>query len=82
MTYCDEYKNWVDSSVESTFSIKETSAKLKPTQSNDTVKCDGLGFIGLYKQSDGLLMFKFPSDNENGYELVSYPEIWKKYNSN
>ena len=80
MAYCEEYKLWVDSSVESTFSIKETSANLKPTETNDSAKCEGLGFVGMYKQEDGLLMLKYPMDNENGYELVSYPEIWKIHN--
>ena len=28
MSYCDEYKNWVDETVNATFSIKETSANL------------------------------------------------------
>ena len=80
MKYCKEYKEWVDQSVESTFSIKETSANLRPGDTNDNVKCDGIGFIGMYKQDDGLLMLKFPNDSELGYELVSYPEMWKRYN--
>ena len=80
MVYCEEYKNWVDSTVVSSFSIKETSANLKPTESNDDVRCDGIGFIGMYKQEDGLLMLKYPSNSEIGYELVSYPEMWRKYN--
>ena len=80
MSYCDEYKNWVDETVNATFSIKETSANLNINETNDDAKCDGIGFIGMYKQEDGLLMLKFPADNELGYTLVSYPVIWKKYN--
>lgn len=78
MIYCKEYKDWVDDSVEYSFSIRETSAVLSPTQTNDNVKCDGIGFIGLYKQEDGLLMLKFPADNELGYELTDFPTVRKK----
>lgn len=80
MMYCEEYKNWVDSTVDATFSIKEASANLSPGQTNDDVRCDGIGFVGLYKQDDGQLMFKFPNDSELGYELVWYPSIYQKYN--
>ena len=78
MTYCKEYKDWVDPTVEESFSIRETSAKLSPGQTNDNVKCDGIGFIGMYKQEDGLLMLKFPKDNELDYKLTPYPTISKK----
>jgi hypothetical protein len=80
MVYCEEYKNWVDSTIEATFSIKETSANMKPGDTNDNVRCDGIGFIGLYKQDDGQLMFKFPNNSELGYELMWYPGVFKKYN--
>lgn len=80
MKYCNEYKQWVDPNVEATFSVKETSAHMRPGDTNDNVKCDGIGFVGLYKQDDGLLMFKFPDDSEIGYKLISYPDIWQKYN--
>ena len=80
MVYCEEYKNWVDSTVDATFSIKETSANMRPGDTNDEVRCDGIGFIGLYKQNDGQLMFKFPNDSELGYELIWYPAVFKKYN--
>lgn len=80
MKYCNEYKEWVDQSVEAEFSIKETSANMRPGDTNDNVRCDGMGWVGLYKREDGQLMFKFPNDSEIGYELVWYPELWKKYN--
>lgn len=80
MVYCEEYKNWVDGSVEATFSIKETSAHMSPGDTNDSVRCDGIGFVGLYKRDDGQLMFKFPNDSEIGYELIWYPMVYQKYN--
>lgn len=80
MVYCEEYKNWVDSTVESSFSIQESSAYMRPGDTDDDAKCDGLGFIGLYKRDDGQLMFKFPDDSELGYELVTYSTIFSKYN--
>jgi len=82
MMYCNEYKEWVDQSVEATFSIKETSANMRPGDTNDNVRCDGMGWVGLYKRDDGQLMFKFPNDSEIGYELVWYPIIYQKYNKN
>lgn len=82
MMYCNEYKEWVDKSVDATFSIKETSANMRPGDTNDNVRCDGMGWVGLYKREDGQLMFKFPNDSEIGYELVWYPIIYQKYNKN
>ena len=82
MMYCNEYKEWVDQSVDATFSIKETSANMRPGDTNDNVRCDGMGWVGLYKREDGQLMFKFPNDSEIGYELVWYPIIYQKYNKN
>lgn len=79
MSYCKEYKEWVDQTVEATFSVGETSAKMSPGDVNDNVSCEGLGFIGLYKRDDGQLMFKFPADNEDGYDLVWYPILYGKY---
>ena len=50
--YCEEYKNWVDSNVEATFSIKETSANMRPGDTNDSVRCDGMGWVG-EEEKDG-----------------------------
>jgi hypothetical protein len=79
--YCQEYNNWTNSNEKVSFSIKEVSANLKPTETNDEFGCEGLGFVGLYKRDDGLLFLKMKSDNDLGYELVSFPEIWKIYNT-
>ena len=78
MAYSNEYKEWVDNSVSSSFSVREVSANLSPTETNNNVQCDGMGFIGMYKQEDGLLMLKFPADNELGYELIDYPTVRKR----
>ena len=77
--YCKEYNDWTGANEEVSFSIKEASANLMPTQTNDDVKCDGLGFVGLYKAEDGMLSLKMKSDNTDGYELVTFPNLKSKY---
>ena len=79
--YCQEYNDWTNSNEEVSFAIKEVSANLRTTETNDEFGCEGLGFIGLYKRDDGLLFLKMKSDNELGYELKSFPEVWKIYNT-
>ena len=78
--YCKEFNDWTGANEEVSFSIKEASANLKTGQTNDGVKCDGLGFVGLYKADDGMLSLKMKSDNADGYELVTFPTLWRKYN--
>jgi len=78
MAYSTNTKEWVDNSVSSSFSVRDVSANLSPTETNDNVQCDGMGFIGMYKQENGLLMLKFPEDNEIGYKLVDYPTVRKQ----
>jgi hypothetical protein len=78
MSYCKEFVEWTGNEVEWDFQIKEVSHNLKPGNSVD-VKCDGLGFIGLYKEPDGMLMLKFASDNPEGYILSSFMYIKSQY---
>lgn len=78
--YCKEYNIWTNSNEEVSFAIKEVSANLSPTQTNDEFGCDGIGFVGMYKREDGQLMLKMKADTELGYELKMFAEIWKIYN--
>jgi hypothetical protein len=77
--YCKEYNDWTNSNEEISFSIKEISNDLHPTETNDQYGCDGLGFIGFYKGDDGMLFLKMKSDNTDGYELVTFSNLWSKY---
>jgi hypothetical protein len=79
--YCKEFNDWTGANEEVSFSIKEVSANLMPTQTNDNFKCDGLEFIGFYKGEDGMLFLKMKSDNADGYELVTFPNLKSKYNT-
>lgn len=78
MGYSLEYKEWTGADVEPTFEIKEVSHHMRPGDSND-IGCDGLGFIGMYKDDTGQLRFKMKSDNEDGYELVYYQKVKNLY---
>jgi hypothetical protein len=78
MTFCKEFVDWTGNKVEWDFQIKEVSHNLKPGNSVD-IKCDGLGFIGLYKDSDGMLMLKFEADNPEGYVLSPFFVVKSQY---
>lgn len=78
MAYSLEYKEWTGEDVVADFSIKETSGNLPPDGEVDVV-CDGIGFIALLKDSDGLLKVKMkPVDGEPS-EIVTYFDILSKF---
>ena len=78
MAYSLEYKEWTGENVEVEFSIKEVSGNLPPDGETE-VTCDGIGLIGLLKDSDGQLKVKMkPVDGEPS-EIVSYFDILAKY---
>lgn len=78
MPYSLEYKTWTNSDVTADFSIKEISGNLAPDSEKEIV-CDGIGFIGLVKDSDGLLKVKLKSVDGAPSEVVTYFEILHKY---
>jgi hypothetical protein len=78
MSYSLEYKEWTGSDVEPSFEIKEVSHNMRPGDTSD-VTCEGLGFIGMYKNEKGQLQFKMKSNNEEGYELVYFQKIKNLY---
>lgn len=76
MAYCLEYVKWTGADVTPTFAIEDD--ELLPGTSS-TFACDGIGFIGTYKNEDGLLMLKMIDDNELGYVLTPYLEVRGNY---
>lgn len=76
MNYCKEYKEWTNSDVEYSFSIKEVSHNMRPEESSD-VSCDGLGFDGMIKVANGALFLKMR--NENGHEYEGFISVKNKY---
>lgn len=66
MSYCKEYVDWTNSTVEPTFSIAETSAGMIPGDVREVV-CKGIGFIKLYKEQDGDLKLIFKDDTISRY---------------
>ncbi len=78
MAYSLEYKEWTGENVEVEFSITEVSSNLGPDMEKEFT-CDGIGFIALLKDSDGLLKLKMkPVDGEPS-EIVTYFDILSKY---
>jgi hypothetical protein len=78
MTYSLEYKEWTGENVVTDFSIKEISGNIPPDGEVEIV-CDGIGFIALLKDSDGLLKAKMkPVDGEPS-EIVTYFDILSKF---
>jgi hypothetical protein len=79
MAYCLEYVTWTGAAdVTPTFSVEYD--EILPGDSS-TLACEGIGFIGTYKNEDGLLMLKMPDDNEIGYVLTPYLEVRANYTS-
>ncbi len=66
MSYCKEYVDWTNSSVQSTFSIAETSAGMIPGDVREVI-CEGIGFIKLYKEQDGDLKLIFKDNTISRY---------------
>jgi hypothetical protein len=78
MPYCLEYMIWTGADVTPTFSVEYD--EILPGNSS-TLACDGIGFIGTYKNEDGLLMLKMADDSEIGYVLTPYLEVRANYTS-
>jgi hypothetical protein len=47
---------------------------MQPGDSSD-VQCDGLHIIGMYKRSDGMLLLKMKSSNEEGYQYQTFLDV-------
>ena len=76
MNYSKEYREWTNSDVEYSFSIKEVSHHMRPGDKSD-VSCDGLGFDGMIKIENGALFLKMR--NEIGHEYVGFIGVKNKY---
>ena len=66
MSYCKEYIEWTNSTMESTFSIAEVSAGMIPGNVRD-VMCEGIGFVKMFKESDGDLKLEFKDGSVSRY---------------
>jgi hypothetical protein len=78
MPYSQEYKDWTNSDVTADFSIREISGNLPPDGEKE-ITCDGIGFIGLLKDSDGLLKVKMKPVDGAPSEIVTYFDILSKH---
>lgn len=79
MTYSKEYMDWTGNVVEPSFEIKWVSHEMQGGDYSD-VKCDGLGFIGMYKRkSDNMLLLKMKSSNEDGYQYQTFLDVKRIY---
>jgi hypothetical protein len=79
MTYSKEYMDWTGNVIEPSFEIRLVSAGMSDGTYSD-VKCDGLGFIGMYKRkSDHMLLLKMKSSNEQGYQYQTFLDVKRIY---
>jgi hypothetical protein len=79
MGYSQEFIDWTKATdLTASHSISESSTLLAPETSNDEV-CDGIGYIGMSKDSTGQLFMKMKSDNEQGFEMVIFGDVLAKY---
>lgn len=79
MGYSQEFIEWTKATgLEASHSIADASLKLAPDTSN-TESCEGLGYIGMTKNSEGQLFMKKPAANADGFELESFYSIVSKY---
>lgn len=76
MGYSQEYKDWTGEDVEADFTIEEISGQIMPGEEKEII-CDGIGFVALLKDENGLLSVKMNSDN--GGEVVVFFNIIEKY---
>jgi hypothetical protein len=77
MNYCKEYKEWTNSNIEYSFSIKEVSHHMRPGDESD-VSCDGIGFDGMIKIDNGALFLKMRNE-EHEHEYVGFVGVKNKY---
>jgi hypothetical protein len=78
MAYCLEYVTWTGADVTPTFSVEYD--ELLPGNST-ILACEGIGFIGTYKNEDGLLMLKMIDESELGYVLTPYLDVRANHTS-
>jgi hypothetical protein len=70
MPYSKEFIDWTGAQgIEPDFEIRLVSGNMTDGMSSD-VQCDGLHFVGMYKRSDGMLLLKMKSSNEEGNTTV------------
>ena len=82
MTYSKEFMDWTGIQIEPDFEIREVSGNMGPGMSSE-VQCDGLHFMGMYKRvSDGMLMLKMRSSNEQGYQWQTFLDVKRVFMPN
>jgi hypothetical protein len=79
MGYSQEFIDWTKAEgLTADHTIESESTLLGPGMSNN-ISCEGVGYIGMTKDADGMLHMKMSSDNEQGFELVTYYTVLLKY---
>ena len=79
MGYSQEYKNWTGENVDVDFSIEEISIQVMPGEEKEVI-CDGLGFVALLKDADGVLSVKMAPNGVEDGEIIVFYDIIEKYN--
>ena len=63
MSFCKEFFEWTGSEGNYDFIIKDISSGMLPGNRRPK-SCEGIGFVGMYKEIDGTLMLEMKLDNE------------------
>jgi hypothetical protein len=79
MPYSKEFIDWTGAQgIEPDFEIRLVSGNMTDGMSSD-VQCDGLHFVGMYKRSDGMLLLKMKSSNEEGFQYQTFLDVKRVY---
>lgn len=78
MGYSQEYKDWTGEDVEASFTIEEISSQVMPGQERE-FSCDGIGFIALLKDEDGVLSVKMAPVGTEDSEIIQFYDIIERY---
>jgi hypothetical protein len=81
MGYSKQYKDWTNSNVDVEFDLQEVSANLAPGTEKE-VTCDGIGFVKLIKDADGLLKCQMKSNGSEPPVVVTWFDILTQFNQN
>lgn len=78
MGYSKEFIEWTKSDLDYAFEVKEVSANMLPGDSNK-ITCEGIGYVGMFKDYEGNLMLKMKSNNKDGFVLEKYVDVKSKF---
>lgn len=77
MNFCKEFFDWTNTEGIYQFEIKEISSGMLPGDKRLNF-CDGIGFVSMFKESDGTLMLEMKINN-NQTQFRKFIEIKSEF---